>query len=39
VLSAIAVAIAGEMTLEQVASVFPAYPTLAELVGIAACGY
>ena len=39
VLSTIAVAIAGEMTLKQVASVFPAYPTLAELVGIAARGY
>ena len=38
-LSAIAVAIAGGMTLEQVASLFPAYPTLAELVGIAARGY
>ena len=39
ILSTLAVAIAREMTVEQVASLFPAYPTLAELVGIAARGY
>jgi dihydrolipoamide dehydrogenase len=39
VLSTLAVALAAEMTVEHVASLFPAYPTLAELVGIAARGY
>jgi dihydrolipoamide dehydrogenase len=39
VLSTLAVAIAAAMTVEQVASLFPAYPTLAELIGIAARGY
>jgi dihydrolipoamide dehydrogenase len=39
VLSPIAVAVAGEMTTETLAAVFPAYPTLSELPGIALRGY
>jgi dihydrolipoamide dehydrogenase len=39
VLAPIAVAIVGEMTIETLAAVFPAYPTLSELPGIALRGY
>jgi pyruvate/2-oxoglutarate dehydrogenase complex dihydrolipoamide dehydrogenase (E3) component len=39
ILSSVAVAMAGEMTVDQLAALFPAHPTLGELVGIAARGY
>jgi pyruvate/2-oxoglutarate dehydrogenase complex dihydrolipoamide dehydrogenase (E3) component len=39
VLAPVAVAIAGEMTTETLAAIFPAYPTLSELPGIALRGY
>lgn len=39
VLASVAVAIAGGTTLETLAAVFPAYPTLSELPGIAVRGY
>ncbi len=39
VLSPIAVAITGGMTIQTLATVFPAYPTLSELPGIAVRGY
>jgi dihydrolipoamide dehydrogenase len=39
VLAPVAVAIAGALAVEDLAAVFPAYPTLAELIGIAVRGY
>ncbi len=39
ILGSVAVAIAAEMKLDGLAAVFPAYPTLTEIVGIAARGY
>jgi NAD(P)H dehydrogenase (quinone) len=39
VLSAVGVAIAGTMSADQLAALFPAHPTLSELAGIAARGY
>jgi pyruvate/2-oxoglutarate dehydrogenase complex dihydrolipoamide dehydrogenase (E3) component len=39
VLSAVAVAVAGAMSADQLAALFSAHPTLSELAGIAARGY
>jgi pyruvate/2-oxoglutarate dehydrogenase complex dihydrolipoamide dehydrogenase (E3) component len=39
ILISVAVAMAGGMTVDHLAALFPAHPTLGELVGIAARGY